>query len=149
MKKITTLLTLLCAATLLMSCGQSGKNTVNEKSGLQFGLSERDTPQLDYYGPGMMNYSHGARSFNATVTDLKGDSVLITLEVNYTLSNEGEISIAATSESTIPYVLELLGMASDQNRPDIEELYQTVEFPEGKETKELKTYVHDVFSFSP
>ncbi len=157
MKKITSLLTLAFTATLLISCGKSGKQTdtekskqpVAEESGIQFGLSERDTPQIDYYGPGIMNYSNGARSFKATVTDLEGNSVWVTLEVNYAISNEGEITITATSDSTIPYILELLGMDPDQKRPEVEELTQAVQFREGKEKKELKTYVHDIFSFSP
>ncbi len=107
-------------STLLLICWIAASGGCSEKAPQQSSVvtlaaNERGSPQLDYAGPGALNYHYAFESFTFQIGPTHGGAPWTTGKGAMKFSDSNHVTLEIQSSSDRAYDIELLGVWTNRN----------------------------------
>jgi len=108
---------------------------------------ERGTPQLDYAGPGALNYQYSFGSFSFDIGPVAGTR-WIKAKGEITARTNSEVTISIHSSSDRAYDLQVWGVSTNGSNLPEDKAKETVSVDAGNQTINLRRFVIWTYDFT-
>ena len=138
--------TLMVCGVLMLLSGCSKRASTQARPLVVLAMNERGAPQLDYSGPGVLNYRYSLGSFSFEIGPVSGAPWIIAKgEAKRGASNDVVFSIASSSDRA--YDIQLLGVSTNNTDLPEERTRETMSVPASNQTLSVHRFVIYTYDF--
>ena len=145
MSNVTLLLSVCGLGLLAGGCSRQTPQT----SVVTLAANERGSPQLDYTGPGALNYHYSFESFTFQIGPANGGAPWTTGKGEMKFSDSNHVGLVIQSSSDRAYDIDLLGVWTNRNLEIPEDkAKEKVHMPAGDQKLNIERFVIWTYDFS-